>query len=135
MSARSAMASSRRTTLRRRIPARFHRVGVKLLDTVEGFVQRNAWSRVVEGASNTRPDGGQTLGVLAALPLPYPHGIAQGLAGGRVLTGLDTLADGAEHVGCHGDADLLGVLHCRTLFITFVDGSIKSDLTPSRVSH
>src|SRR5271169_2913749 len=115
MSARSAMASSRRTTLRRRIPARFHRVSVKFLDTVEGFVERNAWSRVIERAANTRPDGGQALCVFAALPLPYAHGIAQGLAGGGVLTGLDALADGAEHLGGHGNADLLGVLHGRTL--------------------
>jgi hypothetical protein len=84
---------------------------VKLLDTVEGFVERNAWSRVIERASNTRRDGGQALCVFAALPLPH----AQGLAGGGVLTGLDTLADGAEHLGGHSDADLLGVLHGRTL--------------------
>src|SRR5271169_2711911 len=109
MSARSAMASSRRTTLRRRIPARFHRVGVKFLDTVEGFVERNAWSRVIERAANTRPDGGQALCVFAALPLPYAHGIT------RVLTGFHALADGAEHVGGHGDADLLSVLHWHSL--------------------
>jgi hypothetical protein len=88
---------------------------MKFLDTVEGFVERNAWSRVIERASNTRPDGGQALCIFATLPLPYAHGITQGLAGGGVLTGLDTLADGAEHLGGHSDADLLGVLQCRTL--------------------
>src|ERR1700730_7998599 len=126
MSARSAMASSRRTTLSLRISAHFYGVGVKFLDTIKGFVERDARSRVVERAPDTRPDGGQTLGVLRTLPLPHAHGIAQRLAGGRVLTSLDTLADGAEHVGGHGNADLLGVPQCRSFF-AICQSSIKSD--------
>src|SRR6516162_6088338 len=117
MSATSAIASSRRTTLSRRIPAHFYRLGVKFLDAIKGFIKWDAWSRVVERAPNPRPDGGQTLGILHALPLPYAYSISQSLASGRVLTSLDALADGAEHVRGHGDADLLGILQCRILFV------------------
>jgi hypothetical protein len=60
------MSIARRTPLRRRISARFHRVAVTFLDTVEGFVERNTWSRVVERTSNTRPDCGKPLCILAA---------------------------------------------------------------------
>ncbi len=76
-----------------------------------GVLEAEHWPRIIQRTADAGTEDVEALGVLPALPLPGPYGVAQDFAGRGGLAGRDALAHRLKLLERHGDADLLRRLH------------------------